>query len=238
MPLDKLTLKAQEVLQEGQKLATQRRHQYLDAAHLFAALLNVEEQIVPEALEKAGVTAAKARETAEAGLSHQGVDTGSNVQLTANQRFREILAKVEDEAKALGDEYVSTEHLLLALLAVDEDLAKKLGVTRDRVSYDADWAGRDFVIVDTSPVLPVSDALLIGQYVDGAVCAILRDVSRLPRVQAAYSRLTALNIRVLGAVFAGVSGTSYGSHYQYHGYAYSGAFAGRTGPADETSAAG
>jgi ATP-dependent Clp protease ATP-binding subunit ClpB len=133
MSLDKMTLKAQEVLQEAQKLATKRRHQFMDAAHLFAALLEVPEQIAPEALEKAGVLPAKARETAEGGLNRQGVVTGSNVQMSATQAFRETLVKAEDEAKALGDEYVSTEHFLLALLDVDADLARRLGVTRQRV---------------------------------------------------------------------------------------------------------
>ena len=71
----------------------------------------------------------------------------------------------------------------------------------------------DFVIIDSAPVLPVVDSLLIAQHVDAVLFSILRDVSRLPSVQEAHGRLTALGIRVLGAVVSGVKADSYGSHY-------------------------
>jgi len=73
----------------------------------------------------------------------------------------------------------------------------------------------DFLVVDTSPVLPVPDALLIGQHLDAAVCSILRDVSQVPRVFAAHERLQTLGIRILGAVLAGVRSDVYGVEYQY-----------------------
>jgi succinoglycan biosynthesis transport protein ExoP len=61
----------------------------------------------------------------------------------------------------------------------------------------------DFIIVDSSPVLPVPDALLVAQHTDAALFAILRDVSQFPRVHAAYQRLGNLGVRILGAVFNG-----------------------------------
>jgi capsular exopolysaccharide synthesis family protein len=61
----------------------------------------------------------------------------------------------------------------------------------------------DFIIVDSHPVLPATDALLIGQHVDAVILAVLRQVSQMPRVYAATQRLTALGIRVLGAVVNG-----------------------------------
>jgi capsular exopolysaccharide synthesis family protein len=61
----------------------------------------------------------------------------------------------------------------------------------------------DFIVIDSSPVLPVADALLIGQNVDGVLFSILRDVTRAPLVQSAYQRLAALGIRLLGAVVIG-----------------------------------
>jgi capsular exopolysaccharide synthesis family protein len=71
----------------------------------------------------------------------------------------------------------------------------------------------DFVVVDSSPILPVADSLLIAQHVDGVLFAVLREVSRLPKVYAAYQRLAMLGVPILGAV---VNGTlddqySYGS---------------------------
>jgi capsular exopolysaccharide synthesis family protein len=71
----------------------------------------------------------------------------------------------------------------------------------------------DFLIVDSSPILPVADSLLFAEHVDGVLFAILREVSRLPNVYAAYQRLAMLGAPIVGAV---VNGTldhqySYGS---------------------------
>src|SRR5262249_18735402 len=73
----------------------------------------------------------------------------------------------------------------------------------------------DFLVVDTPPVLPVADSLLIGEHVDGVVFSILREISRLPRVHAAYQRLTMLGISILGAVVTGTQEQAYGSDYHY-----------------------
>jgi succinoglycan biosynthesis transport protein ExoP len=73
----------------------------------------------------------------------------------------------------------------------------------------------DFVVIDSSPVLPVSDALLIGQNVDAVLFSIMRNVSRLPKVQAAYERMSSLGIRMLGAIVTGAQGDFYGNEYQY-----------------------
>ena len=58
----------------------------------------------------------------------------------------------------------------------------------------------DFVIVDSAPILPVVDSLLVGQHVDAVIFSILRDVSRIPSVQDARDRLASLGVRILGAV--------------------------------------
>jgi capsular exopolysaccharide synthesis family protein len=68
----------------------------------------------------------------------------------------------------------------------------------------------DFLVVDTSPVLPVPDALLLGQQADAVVLSVLRDVSRLPAVYQAQQRLDALGIRLLGAVVIGEETETYG----------------------------
>ncbi len=73
----------------------------------------------------------------------------------------------------------------------------------------------EFVIVDSCPVLPVADALLLAQHVDGVIFTVLRDVSRLPAVHAAHQRLRALGVRVLGAVMIGAGGEAAGAGYQY-----------------------
>jgi polysaccharide biosynthesis transport protein len=71
----------------------------------------------------------------------------------------------------------------------------------------------EFVLVDSSPVLPVADAPQIGRHMDAVIFSVLRDVSRLPSVYAAHERLAMLGIRVLGAVVSGARTASYGSYY-------------------------
>jgi capsular exopolysaccharide synthesis family protein len=71
----------------------------------------------------------------------------------------------------------------------------------------------DFIIVDTSPVLPVADALLIAQHSDAAIFSIYREVSRKIQVKAAFERLQRLGVPVLGAVVTGAHGGLYGNYY-------------------------
>jgi succinoglycan biosynthesis transport protein ExoP len=75
----------------------------------------------------------------------------------------------------------------------------------------------DFVVVDSCPVLPVADALLVGQHVDGVVFSIMQDVSQLPKVMVASEKLHQLSINLLGAV---VNGVHMGSAYYAYGYNY------------------
>jgi capsular exopolysaccharide synthesis family protein len=80
----------------------------------------------------------------------------------------------------------------------------------------------DIVIVDTAPVLPVPDALLLGRWVNGIVLAVRYDASRFQLVQRAYKRLQQLHVPVLGAVVNGVRNASsnYGSYGYGYGYGY------------------
>lgn len=75
----------------------------------------------------------------------------------------------------------------------------------------------DFVVVDGSPILPVADARFLSRHVDGVVLAVLRDVSRLPKILAACEILSAFNVRTLGAV---VTGSAEEVYYRdrYHSY--------------------
>ncbi len=73
----------------------------------------------------------------------------------------------------------------------------------------------DTIIVDSCPVLPVADTLLLGQHVDTVVLSVLKGTSRLPEVYAARQRLAALDIPVIGAVFVGGHGALGGLDIQY-----------------------
>lgn len=73
----------------------------------------------------------------------------------------------------------------------------------------------DFIVVDSCPVLPVADSLLVGQHVDGVVISVMQDVSQLPKVVNASEKLVQLSIPLLGAVVNGTTpcGHSYGYNY-------------------------
>lgn len=73
----------------------------------------------------------------------------------------------------------------------------------------------DFVIVDSCPVLPVADALLIGQHVDGVLFSIMQDISQIPKVVLASEKLNQLNIPLLGAVVNGIKQDVYSYGYNY-----------------------
>ncbi len=115
MQLDKWTLKAQEALQSAQALAQERTHQQLDSEHLLLALALQPEGFVPQLLQKLGVNAAKLTADLEAELSRRPKVQGSN-SVYPSQDLQNTLTAVPAEAAKLKDEYVSTEHLLLALI--------------------------------------------------------------------------------------------------------------------------
>lgn len=75
----------------------------------------------------------------------------------------------------------------------------------------------EMIIVDTAPVLPVADTLLIAKHVDAAILSVLKDVSRTPKVTAAQERLNSLGVRILGVVVSCNEHHSYRSSYHYYG---------------------
>jgi capsular exopolysaccharide synthesis family protein len=73
----------------------------------------------------------------------------------------------------------------------------------------------DFIIIDSHPVLQAADSLLIGLHVDAVILALMRDLSRMPRVSMACQRLTDLGIPVLGAVVNGLADDDASGAYAY-----------------------
>jgi len=135
MRLDKFTVKAQEAIQEGQTLARRADNPSYEPEHLTAALLGQKDGIVEPILRKIGADpklfGARLGEALQKLPRMQGGESGM-----LSQRLLKTFDKAEDEAKGLKDEFVSSEHLLLALThdkgAVGE-VMKSSGVTRDRV---------------------------------------------------------------------------------------------------------
>jgi capsular exopolysaccharide synthesis family protein len=94
---------------------------------------------------------------------------------------------------------------------VIQELAKS-GITAIFEKLQADY---DFIIVDSHPVLPATDSLLIAQHVDAVIVSLMRDVSQVHHVHTACQQLSTLGIRVFGAVVNGVPVKDYGKTYQY-----------------------
>ncbi len=134
MNLDKWTIKAQEALQAAQQLALDRSHQQLDGEHLALALAEQEDGFVLQLLQKLGVKAGSFTADLDVELNRRAKVQGTS-QVYPSQDFQNVLNAAPKEAKSLKDDFVSTEHLLLALLDKGGDSLKKLfakhGLKRD-----------------------------------------------------------------------------------------------------------
>jgi len=135
MRLDKYTVKAQEAIQEGQSLARRADNPQYEPEHLATALLGQKDGFIEPLLRKIGADAKLfAARMGEALGKLPKMQGGESAMLS--QRLLKTFDKAEDEAKSLKDEFVSSEHLLLALThdkgAVGE-VMKSSGVTRERV---------------------------------------------------------------------------------------------------------
>jgi ATP-dependent Clp protease ATP-binding subunit ClpB len=132
--MDRLTVKAQEALQEAQGQARRRDHQAVDVEHLVLALIEQEEGIARPVLEKIGADPALVASRVEDEL--RGIPKVHGAEPYVSNRLLKLVDRAEDEAKKLKDEYVSTEHLLLA--AAEErggvgDALRASGATPERV---------------------------------------------------------------------------------------------------------
>jgi ATP-dependent Clp protease ATP-binding subunit ClpB len=133
---DRLTHKSQEALQQAGGLARDRNHTEVGTAHLLLALLSQSEGIVLPVVQKLGVTPTTLRNRVGELLSAVPAVYGSSGNPTLGRNVGTVLDRAKEEADALGDEYVSTEHLLLALTAAGDRTAATLGeagVTRDAI---------------------------------------------------------------------------------------------------------
>src|SRR5437016_3218722 len=110
---EKLTVKAGEALNEAVNAARRAGNPVAYDLHLLAALLEQDEGIVVPVLQKLGASVAALREQVLRGIDKYPKQ--SDAQPTMSRELNQVFDKAESEAKSLGDDYVSTEHLLLAL---------------------------------------------------------------------------------------------------------------------------
>ncbi len=122
--MDKLTVKAQEAVQEAQQLAENLGHPQLLPLHLLKALLDEEGGIVRPLLDKIGVKVAQLSGILDADLKKLPKQSGG--QVSAGPAMMQVLNKASDLADQMKDQFVSTEHLLLALTQVDDQAQRVL----------------------------------------------------------------------------------------------------------------
>jgi ATP-dependent Clp protease ATP-binding subunit ClpB len=138
MQLDRFTLKAQEALQEAKAIAEKKNHQQMDVEHLLLALLNQREGVVIPILQKLGANPDLIASQLEEELNRMSKVTGGGAsQVYLSSRLEEISNMARKEAERLMDEYLSTEHLLLAIS--DErrgpsfQILQRYGITKDAI---------------------------------------------------------------------------------------------------------
>jgi ATP-dependent Clp protease ATP-binding subunit ClpB len=132
---NRFTEKSVEAINASQALAERNGNSQVEPEHLLLALLEQSDGVVPQVLSKMQVAVGAVAQQARAELNRLPRVSGSGVQVGISNRLRTVLVRAHDELGQFGDEYVSTEHLLLAILAHAGGAAQRIlqqaGITRD-----------------------------------------------------------------------------------------------------------
>ena len=133
MNLSKFTRSSMEAVQKCEKIATDYGNQEIEQEHLLDALITIDDSLILKLLEKMGMSKEYVLNRVEAAINKRPKVQGG--QLYIGQNLNNVLIHAEDEAKQMGDEYVSVEHLFLALLKYAsremKTLLKEMGITRE-----------------------------------------------------------------------------------------------------------
>ena len=150
---DRLTVKSAEALNEAVTLARRAGNPLVYDAHLLLALLGQDEGIVTPILQKLGVNVPDFRKRAEAEAARYPKQ--SDAQPTVSRELNQVLDRADADARELGDEYVSTEHLLLALSDVKGTesfaLLRGVGASRDQVKQALQQVRGSHTVTDQNP---------------------------------------------------------------------------------------
>ncbi|MDE6686660.1 MAG: type VI secretion system ATPase TssH, partial [Lachnospiraceae bacterium] len=134
MNISKFTKNSMQAVEDCEKLAYEYGNQEIEQEHLLYALLNLSDSLILKLIEKMEIDKEHFIGRAEQALAKRVKVQGG--QIMVGQDLNKVLISAEDEAKAMGDDYVSVEHLFLAMLKHPNKEIKKLfqeyGLTRDR----------------------------------------------------------------------------------------------------------
>ncbi|MFO7168304.1 MAG: ATP-dependent chaperone ClpB [Chloroflexota bacterium] len=134
---NRFTQKSEEALLGAQSLAERNGNSQVEPEHLLVALLEQSDGVVPRVLEKLNIAPGALLAQLRAELNRLPRVSGQGVQLQYSSRMRVVVTRAYDELAQFGDEYVSTEHLLLSILqhagGAAERLLKQAGLTREKL---------------------------------------------------------------------------------------------------------
>ena len=134
MQINKFTQKSTEAVNDCQKIAMEYGNQEIEQEHLLYALLTQEDGLIPKLVEKMDIRLSELIKRVEQGIAKRVKVSGG--QMHIGQDLNKVLINAEDEAKRMGDEYVSVEHLMLTMIASPNREVKAIfneyGITRDR----------------------------------------------------------------------------------------------------------
>ena len=209
MSPEKFTVKLQEAFNASQSIATRHEHQELKPAHLILALLEQEGGIATPLFEKAAVTPAAAQSlkaSVEALLARQPKVSGGTSGLHLSNEMRELMTKAEDEQKKLKDEYLSVEHVILALFKTKTELSdplKQAGLTYDTVSKALTAVRGSQRVVDQDPegkyqTLEKYGTDLTARAKQGKIDPVIGRDEEIRRVMQVLSRRTKNNPVLIG----------------------------------------
>ena len=134
MNINKFTQKSLQAVNDLEKIAYEYGNQEIEEEHLLYSLLNQEDSLILKLIEKMDINKEEFSRSLEAALNKRTKVSGGQVYI--GKDLNHVLVSAEDEAKAMGDEYVSVEHLFLSLIRYPnkgiKDLFREYGITRDR----------------------------------------------------------------------------------------------------------
>ena len=148
------THKAQEAILYAQDLAREKGQQQIDALHLLVSLLSQEKSLVLNILERLGVDAENMKRRAISGLTKLPVIAAPQAfgQFYLTQDMAKVLEKAREEANKMGDEFISVEHLFLALLD-SQTKAKEILDTAEFIRAEGGFATPEIGVLDYETVL-------------------------------------------------------------------------------------
>ena len=136
MAAQNFTIKAQEAIAGSARLAEKYNHSLIDEEHLLLALLQQTDGVIPPLMDRLGISKESLQDEIVKVLLSKPRAYGDNLEASASPSLRKLLVKAEQEAFGLKDEFISTEHLLLALAGsqgLGNGLLKRFGVNRDGI---------------------------------------------------------------------------------------------------------